>query len=300
MTAGFAAGAGFLVSLSLIAAIGAQNAFVLRQGIRREHVLAVVLTCALSDAVLIAAGDDWEEALEIAQVQLACGAEVVLGLPRAADVAIAEKRCAAMGLSDKLAILRFSRKDAAGMEAALEDYTKRGTPISGALFLPALGAGELAGKLTEADDSVVEALMDAELAGNMALARTLSRYWKRHDNLLQPPRFVFVSHKSDGNGNVYNHIQRAATEQLIRIWRDESAIDTAHGRRRQAEWGNQIVRFTNDEAENIRFTAGHAARILLKEVPDASRFGVAEMKGDRIVGIVDDEDLREALDAPSA
>ena len=56
MTAGFAAGAGFLVSLSLIAAIGAQNAFVLRQGIRREHVLAVVLTCALSDAVLIAAG----------------------------------------------------------------------------------------------------------------------------------------------------------------------------------------------------------------------------------------------------
>lgn len=51
-----AAGAGFLVALSLIAAIGAQNAFVLRQGIRREHVLAVVLTCALSDAVLIAAG----------------------------------------------------------------------------------------------------------------------------------------------------------------------------------------------------------------------------------------------------
>lgn len=47
---------GFLVSVSLIAAIGAQNAFVLRQGLRREHVLAVVLTCALSDAVLIAAG----------------------------------------------------------------------------------------------------------------------------------------------------------------------------------------------------------------------------------------------------
>lgn len=56
MTAGYAAGSGFLVAISLIAAIGAQNAFVLRQGIRREHVLAVVATCALSDAVLIAAG----------------------------------------------------------------------------------------------------------------------------------------------------------------------------------------------------------------------------------------------------
>ena len=37
---------GYLVSLSLILAIGAQNAFVLRQGIRREHVAAVVLVCA--------------------------------------------------------------------------------------------------------------------------------------------------------------------------------------------------------------------------------------------------------------
>jgi L-lysine exporter family protein LysE/ArgO len=48
--------AGFATSLSLIVAIGAQNAFVLRQGLRREHVLPVVLTCALSDAALISGG----------------------------------------------------------------------------------------------------------------------------------------------------------------------------------------------------------------------------------------------------
>lgn len=42
--------------LSLIVAIGAQNAFVLRQGIRREHVLSVVLICGLTDAVLELAG----------------------------------------------------------------------------------------------------------------------------------------------------------------------------------------------------------------------------------------------------
>ena len=47
---------GFLTGLSLIVAIGAQNAFVLRQGIRREHVLAVVAVCAVADAALIAAG----------------------------------------------------------------------------------------------------------------------------------------------------------------------------------------------------------------------------------------------------
>ncbi len=48
--------AGMGLGLSLIIAIGAQNVFVLRQGIRREHVLAVVIVCAVSDAVLIAAG----------------------------------------------------------------------------------------------------------------------------------------------------------------------------------------------------------------------------------------------------
>lgn len=47
---------GFFLSLSLILAIGAQNAFVLRQGLRQEHVFAVCLVCAVSDAILIAAG----------------------------------------------------------------------------------------------------------------------------------------------------------------------------------------------------------------------------------------------------
>lgn len=47
---------GFGTSLSLIVAIGAQNAFVLRQGLLRRHVFAVCLFCAVSDAVLIAAG----------------------------------------------------------------------------------------------------------------------------------------------------------------------------------------------------------------------------------------------------
>ncbi|MDJ0335192.1 LysE/ArgO family amino acid transporter [Salinibacterium sp. G-O1] len=48
--------AGFLSGAALIIAIGAQNAFVLRQGIRREHVLPIVVVCAASDAVLIALG----------------------------------------------------------------------------------------------------------------------------------------------------------------------------------------------------------------------------------------------------
>lgn len=51
-----AALSGLFLGLSLIIAIGAQNAFVLRQGLRREHVFVVCLTCALSDALLISVG----------------------------------------------------------------------------------------------------------------------------------------------------------------------------------------------------------------------------------------------------
>ena len=47
---------GFLTGLSLIVAIGAQNAFVIRQGLLRSHVLLVVIVCSVSDALLIALG----------------------------------------------------------------------------------------------------------------------------------------------------------------------------------------------------------------------------------------------------
>ena len=47
---------GVAIGFSLILAIGAQNAFVLRQGLLRQHCFAVALFCALSDAILITAG----------------------------------------------------------------------------------------------------------------------------------------------------------------------------------------------------------------------------------------------------
>ena len=68
---------GYALSLGLIVAIGAQNAFVLRQGLRREHVAAVVAFCAAADALLITAGvfgmaralsdrPEWARALAVA------------------------------------------------------------------------------------------------------------------------------------------------------------------------------------------------------------------------------------------
>lgn len=67
---------GLLTGLALIVAVGAQNAFLLRQGIRGEHVLPIVLTCLVSDVVAISAGvaglgvvlERWPAVLPLAQL----------------------------------------------------------------------------------------------------------------------------------------------------------------------------------------------------------------------------------------
>ena len=67
---------GLLTGLALIVAVGAQNAFLLRQGIRGEQVLPIVLTCLVSDVVAIIAGvaglgvvlERWPAVLPVAQV----------------------------------------------------------------------------------------------------------------------------------------------------------------------------------------------------------------------------------------
>lgn len=67
---------GVLTGLALIVAVGAQNAFVLRQGIRGEHVLPVVVVCMVSDIVALTLGvaglgvvmERWPAVLPIAQI----------------------------------------------------------------------------------------------------------------------------------------------------------------------------------------------------------------------------------------
>jgi len=215
--------------------------------------------------ILVAAGDGWEDALEIAKVQIGCGAHVLLGLTRQADVAIATARAAAENIGPRLAITRLNRKEPAAMAAALEDFSKTHPPITGAAVMPVLGPAKRAPSLCDIKDADLDAFLTVEIQGAIALARTLSRYWRGQEGLLQEPRVVFISNRTDSQGDVQAHILRAATEQLVRVWRDEAEVDFNHGRRGKGIWANQIVRFSNDEAENTRFVAGHATRILLRE-----------------------------------
>jgi malonyl-CoA reductase/3-hydroxypropionate dehydrogenase (NADP+) len=218
---------------------------------------------ALGQTVLVAAGDQVDDALGIARLQAEVGAHVILGLAREADCAVARGRLAGHRAEQRIDIRVFDRSDPASMDAALaEDH---GGPITGAIILPAHGADRFTGSLHGASDADMEAFVDEELGGAIAVARKLSRYWKERRDLLQEPRFVFISNGSDGQANAWANLLRSAMEELIRVWRDESEVDVRLGRRAFREWGNQIIRYDNHEAESLPFTAGHAARLLFKE-----------------------------------
>jgi malonyl-CoA reductase/3-hydroxypropionate dehydrogenase (NADP+) len=227
---------------------------------------------AAGERVLVAAGNQVDDALAIARFQAEAGADVLVGLSSAANVADAQAQLGALRLDRRIRVMRFDRTDPVMLAEALEaetavvdDETGLGQPITGAIVLPAYGPGRLTGKLSEAEDADVEAFIHDEIAGAIAIARTLSRYWGQQRQLEHDPRVVFMTNGDDGQGNVYADGLRAAVEELVRVWRDETAVDHRAGRRDHVEWSNQIIRFGNNEEENLRFAAGQAARLLFTE-----------------------------------
>ncbi len=214
-------------------------------------------------AVLVAAGDQIDDAIAYARVHADAGAEVLLGFHRELAVRIAAEQVAA---HPRITVAHFDRLDTAAMDAALERFTSERMPLTGALILPTYSPGHYPPTLADALDGTVESFTDKELCAAIAVARSLNRYWTAHDGGLgHDPRFVFITNESDREGDMFANFLRAGVEELVRVWRDESAVDAAHGRRKQMEWGNQIVRYFNREGENLLFAAGQAARLLLKE-----------------------------------
>jgi malonyl-CoA reductase/3-hydroxypropionate dehydrogenase (NADP+) len=215
-------------------------------------------------AVIVFAGDELHDALSVARTQASVGAAVLLG------VADQERlHAAALSLNGGAADAMIKpvvadRARPATVAAALREHGGEGR-LTAAIILPSLAPGALTGPLRDALDTDVDAFIDRELVGGIALARELSRYWQSCPALERTPRAIFMSNGDDGRGNVYAELLRAAIGQLVRVWRDESADAAKRGQRARAEWSNQVIRYTNSEADEVSFAGGKAARLLFKE-----------------------------------
>ncbi|MEO1251806.1 MAG: SDR family oxidoreductase [Pseudomonadota bacterium] len=221
--------------------------------------------------VFIAAGNQVDEALEIARIQSEIGADVILGFTLEGDVQQARSRMGDSDIDARILVTRCDRNNAEETEAALAKGVPSGNPVSAAIVLPAYGAGLLKGPLHDAKDNDVKVFQDHELVGAISLARSLTRYWMNHDDLRHDPRFVFMTNGSSSD-NAYARCLSAAMEQLTRVWRDETETDVRLGRRNRIEWGNQVIRYNSKEAEGIRFAAAQAASLLFSErkVPEVN------------------------------
>jgi malonyl-CoA reductase / 3-hydroxypropionate dehydrogenase (NADP+) len=221
---------------------------------------------AAAATVLVVAGEQVGDALAVARVQARCGARVLLGLTSEFEVRTAVHALDGSGIDQQIRPFRFDRGNPDALLPALDaaaDNAAPGGVIGGAIIFPAFGLERFPAPLTEASDADVADFLEQELAGALAIARALTRYWGARGEMLRlNPRTVFLSNGTDGEGNAYGDMIRAATEELIRVWRDETMEQVRAGTRRWVEWGNQIVRWSNAEAEALPFAAGQAARLL--------------------------------------
>ena len=214
--------------------------------------------------VFIAAGSQVDEALAIARIQSAIGADVILAYTLEGDVQQARSKMTDDDIDSRIVVTRCDRRDTTETEAVLEKGGPSGAAISAAIILPAYDKGLVSGPLSEAHDNDVKLFLEHELAGAIALARSLTRYWMNHDDLAHDPRFVFMTNSTTPD-DAYARALSAGMEQLVRVWRDETETDLRYGRRRRAEWGNQIIRYDNQEPENLPFAASQASSLLFSE-----------------------------------
>jgi|GEM_PF-118042 len=211
--------------------------------------------------ILIAAGEQLADALEIARIQARCGAEVLLGLPTPELVKQATGILDPTPEDRRIQPVLVDRTRPHTVAAALAPEAGSGR-LSGAIILPAAGPHALRGPLSLVTDAEIAAFIEREIIGMLALARELSRFWHRYSGLDQGARVVFLSNGDDGAGNAVADVLRAAVEELLRVWRQESAADMREGEPGVVQWGNQMLRWSNSESENLPFAARQVARLL--------------------------------------
>lgn len=219
--------------------------------------------------VLICAGDQVNDALALARLMLGRRAEVVVAfrnrdaLIEAENIVQNMRRDAATAQIPALAYLNPLEPESVTL--ALNQIAEGSGGPQYAIIMPAysdpVGDGPYA--LSEADDDTARRFMHDEITGLIALATQLQRHWQEFAGPYPEgmPRVCFLSNTDDGRGNAYAQILRSATEQLIRNWRHETALDAPRYNTRTV-WANQIIRYANSEPGNFDFATAWVAKLM--------------------------------------
>lgn len=239
---------------------------------------------AVGKAVLVCAGNQVEEAQALVNTLRSCRADVALtfrdraALVRTRNI-FQDRRYGDHSYAPPMFQYLNPLEPETTGEVLRQMYESTGGPHY-AIIMPAQGVGAdpqspYPGSLVDVPDEVVARFIEEEIVGAIALASQLSRFWYGPDAppidfMPGAPHVLFMSNANDGQGNAYADIQRAAIEELARDWRHESALDVAKMEqegalptisKRSPVWAHQLIRYSNHEDENLRFSCAWATKL---------------------------------------
>ncbi|MFK7957935.1 MAG: SDR family NAD(P)-dependent oxidoreductase [Lysobacterales bacterium] len=209
----------------------------------------------LSDRViLIVGGDDPDDAIVFARRNVNHGAQVILCF-RTLDAVGRARVQLASGEDRRIQLQYLNPLRPESMDHVFEMIADQFGKLDGAIYLPGASNGAYGYSLASTEDSDVEGFIDNEMVAPVAFAASLSQRlasWPAQD---AAPAVTFVTNPHDGQQNRLNDISRAGIEALIRVWRLESERQHTSGQRAYRYNPNQLVRFDNNESDNIAYAA---------------------------------------------
>ena len=210
--------------------------------------------------VLVIGGQDIDEALAFSQRHLDHGAQVVLAFRTLAAVDKARHRIQALG-TKPMHLMQVDPLRRETIDRTLQFVDDHYGRLDGAVVLPAGSRQSPSFALATATDEQVEDYIRDEIVAPVAIASSLAKRLQSWTSLDDAPAITFVTRSADRQTQRLHQINRAAVEQLIRVWRCEDDHAVRVGDRNWACQPNQIVRFDNNEEDNLAFCAAWAATL---------------------------------------
>ena len=211
--------------------------------------------------VLVLGGEDVDEALVFARRNAGRGAKVVLAFRSLKAVGLARAQMTSGKEDGRIHLENVDPLVRASVDRLFELIRQRYDRLDGLIVLPNTPNGAHGHTLAVATDEDVAGFVADEIVAPVAFASAMARHLARWDRMDRAPAVTFVTNPSDGHGNRLNAIRRGAVEQMIRVWRQEDAQLAARGELPWAIEANQLVRFGNEEEENLTFSADWTATL---------------------------------------
>jgi len=210
--------------------------------------------------VLILGGSDYDEALVFAERHMLSGARIVLAFRTLEALGYARSLTASRNL-DQIHLLHLDSLRSESSDRTFDYIRDHFGRLDAVVVLPRSSNGQHGYSLSTASDEDVADFVRDEIISPVAFARALATNLDRWGTVTEAPALTYVTNPSDGHGNLLNDIKRAAIEALIRSWRHEDRQMRGNGERSWAVLPNQLVRYDNNQDDNLHFSADWAATL---------------------------------------